>query len=221
MMHTDISQRKSLEEDLSKAKADLSLKIKERTDELEVAKEQLQYYTREIIRVQEEERKRIALELHDETAQNLALLTLELDSIINGKANLPDNIKARLKRLRDDTDYAQKEVRRFSHELRPGSLDYLGLEAALEGLVTDLNAKGPVEMELEIKGKGQRLAPEAELNFFRIAQEASNNSRKHSQASKVIIELKFQNDKVILTVSDNGKGFNMVEDAYQAIKKVV
>ena len=82
MMHTDITDRKMLESALARANSDLESKVELRTLELEEAKNQLEFYTQEIIRVQEDERKRIALELHDDTAQNLALLTLEIDRIL-------------------------------------------------------------------------------------------------------------------------------------------
>ena len=170
MMHTDITERKLLEQALAKANADLENKVKDRTLELEDAKEQLEFYTREIIRVQEDERKRISLELHDDTAQNLALLTLEIDRILASEDTLPESILARLKKLREDTDRTQKEVRRFSHELRPGVLDYLGLGAALEGLADDINETGQFKVYLQINGTERRLPDEMELALFRIAQ---------------------------------------------------
>jgi len=208
-LHTDITERKRLEEALTRLKAELELRVQERTRELEEIREKLLLYTREIIRVQEEERKRIALELHDETAQSLALMTLELDSLLDGKFKLSEDVRSRLKRLRDEAERAQKEVRRFSHELRPAVLDNLGLEAALETLISDLNTSGSLNAVLEIKGTARRLPPDIELSLFRITQEAINNCRKHAQADSVIIKLHYEQNRVRLDIIDNGRGFDI------------
>ena len=215
----DITDRKNMEESLEKAKDELELKVKQRTGELAEAKEQLEVYTREIIRAQERERKRVAAELHDDTAQNLALIILEIDKIINSLEKLPEDTLGRLKLLRYDVDRTQKEVRRFSHELRPGMLDHLGLEAALEGLAKDINDKGDIKVDLETRGKERRLPDEVELSLFRIAQEALNNSLKHSQAVRASISLRFYPRRVTLRISDNGKGFDVRRDSRNAVKR--
>jgi signal transduction histidine kinase len=193
--------------------------VKERTEELARVNDKLEIYIREIIRIQESERKRIAVELHDDTAQNLSLLALEIDKILENPELLPEQTFKHLTKLRDDVDRTQRDVRRFSHELRPGVLDYLGLEAALEGLADDINEKGPMEVDLEVKGKGRRLPDEVELSLFRIAQEALNNSQKHAQATRASVNLRFYPSKVKLTISDNGNGFDVKKDAEAAIKR--
>ncbi len=86
-------------------------------------KDEIEQFTRRLIAVQEEERKRIARELHDDTAQNLALLALEIDNLLRNKEGLPAKVVENLKKLKEDTGRTQKEVRRFSHELRPGVLE--------------------------------------------------------------------------------------------------
>ncbi len=174
-------------------------------------REEREQFTRKLLEVQEEERKRIARELHDDAAQNLALIVLELDHLLSGGHDLSAKVIKNLQHLRDDADRTQQEVRRYSHELRPGVLDYLGLEAALEGLVEDVNARGPMRASLEIEGQGERLPDETELALFRIAQESINNVWKHSEATRATISLRYELDKVILTIEDNGKGFQVDE----------
>jgi two-component system, NarL family, sensor histidine kinase DegS len=186
---------------------------------LEEAKDQLVVYAREIIRAQETERKRVAAELHDDTSQNLSLLALEIDKIMDSREKLSENILMSLKTLRDDVDRTQKEVRRFIHELRPGVLDYLGLEAALEGLVKDIDDKGEIAADLILSGNGRRLSDEVELSLFRIAQEALNNCQKHSNATKASVSLQFYAHKVKLAITDNGKGFDVQNDVQDAVKR--
>jgi len=136
-------------------------------------------------------------------------MTLELDSLLDGKFKLSEGVRSRLKRLRDEAERAQKEVRRFSHELRPAVLDNLGLEAALETLISDLNTSGSLNAVLEIKGTARRLPPDIELSLFRITQEAINNCRKHAQADSVIIKLHYEENRVRLDIRDNGRGFDI------------
>ncbi|MBA7715522.1 Signal transduction histidine-protein kinase/phosphatase DegS [subsurface metagenome] len=100
-------------------------------------------------------------------------------------------------------------LRRFSHELRPGVIDHTGLVPALEILTEELSKEESVNSRLEIMGSERRLTPETELTLFRIAQEALHNVRRHSGATKAAIRLKFTRRKARLTVSDNGRGFEV------------
>ncbi len=168
-------------------------------------------FTRQLIRVQEEERKRIARDLHDDTAQNLALVVLEMDSLLNSAETMSDACLEKVKKLRESVDQTQKEVRRYSHELRPGVLEHLGLEAALESLMQDANKRGETKVSLDISGNERRLAEEVELALFRIAQEAINNIFKHAEAAKAQINLNYTPRKIRLTIVDNGKGFRRVK----------
>jgi PAS domain S-box-containing protein len=175
-------------------------------------REEREKYLAEITRVQEEERKRLSRELHDETAQSLSLLTLELDAICQREKRVRrDTLRKKLERLRETAEYALNEVRRYSHELRPSILDNLGLVAAVESMVDDLNRENKVKVQLTISGETIRLADEIELALFRIAQEALTNLRKHSRASKAFVYLRFSSHKVKLRIVDNGKGFDLNE----------
>ncbi len=170
---------------------------------------ELKDYAQRITRVQEEERKRIAYELHDDTVQYLSILKLQLDSLINsGKVQSPEILK-KLQYLEKDAGRAVDDVRRYSHELRPGVLEHLGLEAALEQISDDINKLQQITVELVVDGEEPELSEDVKLGFFRIAQEAINNARKHAQANKVIINLKFSEGQVQMSVKDNGSGFDI------------
>jgi PAS domain S-box-containing protein len=201
-------------------KGKLSYVLEEWIDitEQKLLNEQMEYYIRKVTEAQEQERGRIARELHDETAQSLSIITQELDSILHHNDNLPENIVQRMQQIKDNTNRALEEIRRFSHELRPGLLDQLGLLAAIDQLIEENNTKADPNIEFKVAGDEKRLSPDVELALFRITQEAINNVRKHSQASYASVRLTFDTDRVCLTICDNGKGFSKRNES-QAIQQ--
>ena len=169
--------------------------------------ENMRFYVRQVTRAQEDERMRMARELHDDTAQSLALLSRRLDGMATLEGGLPEPVIQRLEQLRKLTSNILQGVRRFSQDLRPSTIDDLGLLPTLEGLTTDLIETGSIEAELNVLGEPRRLPSEAELNLFRITQEALRNVEKHSGGSRVAITVAFAADQVRITVQDNGRGF--------------
>ena len=176
------------------------------------AEESLRHYLREITRAQEEERKRIARELHDDTAQDLVVLSRKLDSFVASAVNrLSVEDVSYVEKLRQQTEHILDGVHRFSQDLRPSVLDDLGLVPALEWLTPDLTNHFGIAIALEVLGSVHRFPPEIELILFRIAQEALRNVWKHSEASKAWVTVEFGDDKTVLTVKDNGRGFELPE----------
>jgi two-component system sensor histidine kinase DegS len=176
------------------------------------AEENLRYYLQEITKAQEEERKRIARELHDSSAQNLIALLHQLENLLTDKTKLPVKEAKALWGFYEQIRDTLQEVRRFSRDLRPSVLDDLGLLPALEWVTEDLKNTYWVEVDLKVLGNQRRLFPETELLLFRIVQEALRNIAKHAKASKAEVEIKFNEDKITITVSDNGRGFEPPED---------
>lgn len=169
----------------------------------------MRFYVRQITQAQEAERERIARELHDDTAQALLVLRRHLGALMDSPKQLPEGTVQRLEQTRQLTDEILEGVRRFGRDLRPPTLDDLGLLPTLEGLVTDLKAQEGIDVRLKVLGSQRRLSPEAELVLFRIVQEALNNVRRHAQASKVMTTVEFADGRVRLTISDNGRGFEL------------
>jgi len=174
--------------------------------------ENLNYYMQEITRAQEEERKRIARELHDSTAQTLIALLHQLESLLRDKTKLPIREAKALWLFHEQIREVLQEVRHFSRDLRPSILDDLGLLPALEWLADQLTNEYAVRTSLEVVGREQRLHPEAELLLFRIVQESIRNIGKHAQASKAMIKIEFGEDKVLVNISDDGVGFQLPEN---------
>jgi len=163
----------------------------------------LRLYAQKISEAQEAERKRIARELHDETAQSLIVVSRHLDDLASGNSKLtPEDIRLEVKKILEG-------VRHFSQELRPSILDDLGLIPAIKWLASDMTRNHNIPVETEIRGDQRPLSPDYELTLFRIIQEALANVRKHSQATRAMVRIEFNSNHIKITVQDNGKGFDM------------
>jgi signal transduction histidine kinase len=173
--------------------------------------ERLKFYLQQVTRAQEEERRRIARELHDDTAQDLVILLRQVDKLAPAADKLSPQNRKLLGELRKQTNKILEGVHRFSQDLRPSVLDDLGLLPALEWLTSDLTAHFGIAVEMKVLGQVRRFSPEVELVLFRIAQEALRNVGKHSGASKARLTLEFGDGKTVLTVKDEGKGFKLPE----------
>ncbi len=175
------------------------------------AEESLRHYLRQITRAQEEERRRVARELHDDTAQDLIILLRQVDKLMLAADNLSPQNSAILEELRKQSSKILDGVHRFSQDLRPSVLDDLGLLPALEWLASDLTEHFGIAVDMKVLGSVRRLPPEAELVLFRIAQEALRNVWKHSGTSRAWVTLEFGDGKTVLTVRDEGNGFELPE----------
>ncbi|MBE0480648.1 MAG: PAS domain S-box protein [Dehalococcoidia bacterium] len=171
-------------------------------------RENMEFYIGKITQAQEEERRRIARELHDETAQGLALLAMDIEGIEARLTGSPEVLPS-LERLRAKAESLMEGVSRFSHELRPGVLDHLGLVPALEWLSGEMSATFGIPAAFQVSGSERRLSPEVELVLFRIVQEALSNVRRHSGATRASVEIEFGADRIRLQISDNGRGFEL------------
>jgi signal transduction histidine kinase len=179
---------------------------------LNEAKDRYQMLLRRALAIQEEERRRIARELHDETAQSLTALALNMQALTelmdtSGVDN-PD-LKSMLAKTHAVAVRAGTELTKLIRELRPTLLDTLGLPAALRRLAeANLGAKG-IEVTTEFQGLEPRLPPQIELALFRITQEAISNIVRHAEARKANISVRCDDRECVLCVEDDGKGFDV------------
>jgi signal transduction histidine kinase len=169
-----------------------------------------QNYVSSVLSSQEQERKRIARELHDETAQALIVLGRRIE---DAQAQAGDTaLAASLAELRDMVDDTVQGVRRFTSDLRPPLLEELGLPNTLEILGRRTAREDGLSVEVTIEGEPQPLLPELELALYRLAQEGLSNVRRHASATRVDMALRYASGAVTLSLSDNGSGFTMPED---------
>lgn len=171
--------------------------------------ENLRFYLHQATRAQEEERRRISRELHDETIQALVVLSRRLDALASGSNGLSENTRLRLEELREQTNNIMRGVRRLSQDLRPAALDRLGLLSALEWLASDVAEYSGIATRVRVVGNERRLAEEIELVLFRITQEALRNVWRHSHATQTEITVEFNEDKTRISIQDNGRGFDI------------
>jgi two-component system, NarL family, sensor histidine kinase UhpB len=172
---------------------------------LEENGQQLHHLSQEILQAQEEERQRVARELHDEAAQTLTSLLVYLKLL--EKSQDPEEAQ-RVQNLRKLTAHALEEIRQVALELRPTILDDWGLEAALGWRVDELSKANAIRVTLQVAGMRDRLPRDLEVTFYRVAQEAMNNIARHSHARHAQIMLKREERWLMLEIKDDGVGFN-------------
>lgn len=170
------------------------------------ATERLHHLSQEILQAQEDERQRVARELHDQTAQSLTSLLVRLRLL--ERARDPSEAQKHVRELRDLTAQSLEEVRRVALELRPKILDDLGLGEALAWRVDELNGGQATHATLHISGIDQRLPRNIELVLYRVAQEALTNVARHAHAKNAGITLRREDHRVVLEIQDDGIGFD-------------
>lgn len=176
------------------------------------ARERYRALLRYSLKAQEDERKRIARELHDETAQALTSLTLSLQAAIQmaeAEGFKDSRVIERLKKTHSYAVHAGNEIVKLMRELRPTLLDELGLPAAIHRYAKDTLEAHGMNVSMEFVGTDDRLPPEVEVTLFRVAQGLIGNIMKHSEAKNVSIRLERNDTECVLHIDDDGKGFDL------------
>jgi signal transduction histidine kinase len=168
----------------------------------------LQRLSAKLVNAQEEERRSIARELHDEIGQALTAIKVEL-AVAERALDAQARARNLLGEARAITDHALQTVRDLSQLLHPPLIDDLGLAATLDWFLSSFSKRTGVAAELLREGADQRLAPGLEMCLYRITQEALTNVAKHAEAMSCVVRLERLSETVRLTVEDNGKGFDV------------
>lgn len=160
-----------------------------------------------VVAAQEEERKRLARDLHDQTGQTLTGLAMGLRSVEPLMQMNPTHAQQRLHELEQMSTAAIDDLRQLIADLRPAQLDDLGLVAALREMAKNVGSRTRMTVEVNASGSRRRVRSEIETILYRLAQEALTNAGRHSHATRAVIELCFGERSITLRVSDNGIGF--------------
>jgi signal transduction histidine kinase len=162
-----------------------------------------------VISAQEEERRRIARELHDDTCQALAALSISLADVEEALPTSATKVRTHLGQLKSQITSTLRDVRAMALNLRPSMLDDLGLTMAIDWYAKEQVARRGIEVKLELDDPPVHLPPSMETELFRIAQEAMNNAVRHSGADLVTVRLAVEDSSVVLEVEDDGLGFDV------------
>jgi PAS domain S-box-containing protein len=220
----DLTERVEIESALSAAQVPLTIEVVEQTSEIGERNKVLRLaldarrrgdvlktrMVRKVLAGQEEERKRISRDIHDHLGQEVTGLRLRLQALSEKLRKLPGDLVEDMNFIQDAALRLDASVDFIAWELRPAQLEELGFEEALERYVREWSAKYKTKSHVNIERKGgRRLALETEINLYRVVQEALNNVSKHAKAANVSITLARPNGTVLLTVQDDGAGFDV------------
>ena len=173
--------------------------------EIKRSRERLHEMTGKLLTVQDEERRRLARELHDTTAQNLSMLVLNIDLLARGPF-LTSDAAAKLAECRDLAGTSLQEVRTFSYVLHPPLLDELGVFSALRTFIEGFAERSGILVDLELPDRSIRMARDLETTIFRVVQESLSNVHKHSRSSTARVSIGLKPEGVSIHVEDNGSG---------------
>lgn len=209
---SDISARKRIERELQGTRAQLEARVQVRTAELSAAHESLRRLASHLSTLREQERAHIARNIHDDLGASFTALQLDLNWLRRQLAGEPP-LQAHLDRMLEVTQTAMDATRRILNDLRPVVLDHLGLWAALETLLQDLQARSGLRCRYLCPPdtESRRLAPEAEIAVYRIVQELLTNVQRHARARSVSVSAVWGEDGLLLEVEDDGVGMRLPE----------
>lgn len=202
---SDITARKHVDEELRRLHSELERRVEDRTRALQEAQAALQVLSRQVLNVQEAERRTLARELHDEMGQVLMALRLSL----RAAQRAPQQQAERLEESLGIVDRLVAQVRQLSLDLRPLLLDDLGLVATLRWYVDRQTQQAGLVIHFNTQGLEARLDPMLETTCFRVTQEALTNVLRHAQATQVWIDVCQQHNQLCLAIRDDGKGFDV------------
>ena len=183
----------------------LQMELTEMSRKVQAAQEGLHDYIGAITSAQEEERMRLARELHDDTIQ--AIIALKQRVQLAQKSIKEQNGRESLKELETLAEHTIENLRRLTRALRPIYLEDLGLVTAMEMLAREISQSNPLIVEFQKTGNERRLSREVELSLYRIAQEALTNAVKHSKATHADLSIRYSDSEITLAITDNGNGF--------------
>lgn len=180
---------------------ELEGRIRERTVEV-------QRLVERVIHAQEEERRRLSRELHDDTAQAMGGLLMAMEALRNSLPQDQWRVRQQIERVLQQGDRALEDLRRVILGLRPMDMDSIGVVAALRSYAIARLGHTGAHLDLVVQGNERRSPEAVEAALFRILQEAVNNAARHARAQNVRVRFDFQGDRLVATVEDDGRGFD-------------
>lgn len=181
---------------------------------LESSRQALQKLTLQLLRVQEEERRRISRDLHDDINQRLALLAMDIEAVGQQLSSSSDDVGRAVQEIQDRVVELSDVVRHLAYQLHPSILDDLGLPIALQRLVEDFTARSHIRGSFEHKNISAAVPQEVASCLYRVIQESLSNVARHAEATQVDVELTRSQSELIVTITDNGVGFDSEQSGH-------
>jgi PAS domain S-box-containing protein len=203
----DVTDRIHAQEALVEAHRELEERVQKRTSELTAARDSLRDLSARLLQVRDEERRRIARELHDSIGQLLAALSMNLAALNRDPQRLPPEVSRIAAESLSLLEQSIREIRTMSHLLHPPLLDEVGLDSTLRWYVDGFTQRSGIKVDLQISIRAERLPQDTELTIFRLVQECLANIHRHSGSKTASIRIQSQNGWLSLDVEDAGKGF--------------
>jgi PAS domain S-box-containing protein len=203
MAETELRESNRL---LSEARDQLERRVQRRTADLEVANNNLRALSARLLRMQDDERRRLARELHDSVGQLLAAISMNISTVQSQAHKLDPRGARAVSENASLVDRVSSEIRTLSYLLHPPLLEIAGLATALRWYVDGFSERSKVKVDLSIPETFRRLPEEAEIAVFRIIQECLTNIHRHSESSTASILIREDNDRIVVQVLDHGKG---------------
>ncbi len=205
-LEEEIARRRSVERKLRESKRRQSRMLAE--SKLMLA--QLRSLSHQVLNAQEEERKRISRDLHDEIAQTLVAINFHLLSLAAEASVVKARMESKILETQALVEQSVKSVHRFAMALRPAGLDDLGLVAALRVCVRDFSEQNPITVQVNLPKEVEQVTDAVAVALYRIAQAALMNVARHAEASEVRLTLRQTQRSIILEIADNGKAFDVM-----------
>jgi PAS domain S-box-containing protein len=204
--NTNIDEQRQLMQSVSDARDNLEKRVQERTAELATANENLRDLSARLLQVQDDERRRLARELHDSVGQLLAAVGMNVGIVQSQSSKLDARGARAVSENAQLVEQVSREIRTISHLLHPPLLEIAGLASALRWYVDGFSERSGIKVDMDLPADFERLPNDTELAIFRIVQECLTNIHRHSGSATASISIRPENDRLLLQVRDYGKG---------------
>ena len=195
-----------VKEQLRSANQDLERRVRERTIELQRRNFEIQELSRRLLRAQDQERRRLARELHDSTGQLLVTLTVNLSLLKSDVGTVNSRAEQLINEVNSTAQEINRQLRTLSYLLHPPLLDETGLVSALRWYIDGFTQRSDIKVELDLPANLERYSQDMEITIFRIVQESLTNIHRHSGSKTAQVRITHHNDRVLLEITDQGKG---------------